>query len=688
MFVLGFYGVGTGDPTALIFGADYNGELCGKGNNTGLKARYMVNPLEILYAANNLGSAVSGAASLMGSYNLRDAKSYCVAECPQTANTAGQVNWFCEPSTATDRAAWVAADYDTYASLSPAEKQSSNEFKGPCYPVLFDTVNTYLTCQYYGEGDDHALAYLNSTNPYSANFNNVYNGAALADFVQTMSNQVDSMLSGPLATVERYIDDFTTGWKVVLVAGAVCPIVLSVAFLLFLRYFTKIFAYTTILLVNVLSIVVTIYLFLKAGVIGSDQITAYTDKVNLNVTAISNYADPAKSNQDVLEVFAYISLFITIVFFIFSLIMLRRIKVAIGVMKVATSAFGKMPHLIFFPIFPALCMVALFAYWLPTMVYLYSSGELKLQSCTMESSRPPQLFCADASNNVTCHCGYSVSWDRNLQGMLAYYLFGFLWGSQWIVAMCSLILACIFVQYYFKGGDYNGVTSSPILAASKKMVWYHTGTAALGSFFVAILQFIRIVVRFVVHRLKKLHKNNPLVKYVGYYVEYCLWYLQKCIEWLNRNAYIMTAIEGTSFCKSAWNALALIVKKITAVAEVNIVGDIMLFLGKLCVSLGSGVIAFLMLDDDNFNYGDEKVSSPLFIVIVVTMFAYLIATIFMSIVELGMDTILFCYCKDCDDHSGTPVNAPPALIDALGVAKKVKKMQAEEAAQRAERAGQ
>jgi choline transporter-like protein 2/4/5 len=106
----------------------------------------------------------------------------------------------------------------------------------------------------------------------------------------------------------------------------------------------------------------------------------------------------------------------------------------------------------------------------------------------------------------------------------------------------------------------------------------------------------------------------------------------------------------------------------------------------LVVCLGSGVIAFGMLDSDTFSYGDEKVSSPLFIVIVVCLFAYLIASVFMSIVELGIDTILLCYCKDTDDNGGTPLNAPPALVKALGMAKKVKAIQAQEAKDRAARA--
>ena len=79
-------------------------------------------------------------------------------------------------------------------------------------------------------------------------------------------------------------------------------------------------------------------------------------------------------------------------------------------------------------------------------------------------------------------------------------------------------------------------------------------------------------------------------------MQYCLWYLQKVIEWLNRNAYIMVAIEGKSFCWSAWEAVSLIFANILTVGAVNVVGDTLLFLGKLSISLVAGFLAFLMLD--------------------------------------------------------------------------------------------
>jgi choline transporter-like protein 2/4/5 len=179
----------------------------------------------------------------------------------------------------------VTDNYDYYQYLSAAQQTSSLEWKGPCYPVLYESVNTFYTCQLFGDGDstekrrrDARAETVGSTTPYVDPFGTGYSSGNLGTYTKLLGDEIDKALSGPLATVERYIDDFTTGWKVVVVAGGACPIVLSIAFLFFLRYFTSVFAYTTLFSVNALAVVVTIYLYLKAGVIGSDQVNAYVSK--------------------------------------------------------------------------------------------------------------------------------------------------------------------------------------------------------------------------------------------------------------------------------------------------------------------------------------------------------------------------------------------------------------------------
>ena len=65
---------------------------------------------------------------------------------------------------------------------------------------------------------------------------------------------------------------------------------------------------------------------------------------------------------------------------------------------------------------------------------------------------------------------------------------------------------------------------------------------------------------------------------------------------------------------------------------------------------------------------DDKTSSPLIPVLLVVLMAYQIASLFMGVVELSIDTILLSYCLDSEENGGRPTNAPPLLQDYIGTA--------------------
>jgi len=81
-------------------------------------------------------------------------------------------------------------------------------------------------------------------------------------------------------------------------------------------------------------------------------------------------------------------------------------------------------------------------------------------------------------------------------------------------------------------------------------------------------------------------------------------------------SHMQIATSGKGFCRAAGKASALIVSNILRVAAVNIIGDLILFLGKVCVSLACALFAFLMLETHKYKSGNSKVSSPLFPVLV------------------------------------------------------------------------
>lgn len=79
---------------------------------------------------------------------------------------------------------------------------------------------------------------------------------------------------------------------------------------------------------------------------------------------------------------------------------------------------------------------------------------------------------------------------------------------------------------------------------------------------------------------------------------------------------LQIAITGETFFSASAIATDLIRNNILRIGKVNVIGDVILFLGKLSMSLASALFAFLMLDTHRYKSSHNKVSSPLFPVLV------------------------------------------------------------------------
>ncbi|RDX61461.1 Choline transporter protein 1, partial [Mucuna pruriens] len=98
-----------------------------------------------------------------------------------------------------------------------------------------------------------------------------------------------------------------------------------------------------------------------------------------------------------------------------------------------------------------------------------------------------------------------------------------------------------------------------------------------------------------IHRKLKVssHGHDSCLGKAAYQSSQC--YLS-CIEWtiksVNRNAYIMAKVSSI--------ATDLITNNILKIGRLKVSGDVILLLGKLCVSLSSALSAFLMLDTHKY----------------------------------------------------------------------------------------
>merc|ERR1712054_284284 len=104
---------------------------------------------------------------------------------------------------------------------------------------------------------------------------------------------------------------------------------------------------------------------------------------------------------------------------------------------------------------------------------------------------------------------------------------------------------------------------------------------------------IRAIVAYLQKKAKK--SGNKLAKIVLCIIQCCMWCVEKTMKFINKNAYIQTAIFGYSFCKAAYKAFWLIARNLLRIAATSIVSGFVLLIGKILVQLGTTTLCYMFL---------------------------------------------------------------------------------------------
>ncbi|XP_034743456.1 choline transporter-like protein 5-A [Etheostoma cragini] len=363
----------------------------------------------------------------------------------------------------------------------------------------------------------------------------------------------------------------------------------------------------------------------------------------------------------------------------------RRVRVAIALLREASKAIGCIMSTLFFPFITFLLVTVCISYWAITAVYLASSGEAVYKvmspdvSChyanstcnpeTFNRSNISQSALCQASQCLFAFYGGETSYHRHLFLLQLYNLLIFLWLLNFSLALEQCTLAGTFASYYWARRKPQDIPSCPLFSSFSRTIRYHTGTLAFGALILSVAQLVRIVLEYLENKLRGI--DNSLSRFIMHCLKCCFWCLEKVIRYMNRNAYIMVAIYGKNFCSSAREAFFLLMRNVVRVAVLDRVTDFLLFLGKVLIAGGVGVVSFFFFtrkipiiqeEEPNLNY----YWVPL---LTVVMGAYLIAHGFFSVYAMCVDTLFLCFCDDLERHdgsSGKPFLMSPELHRILG----------------------
>lgn len=140
--------------------------------------------------------------------------------------------------------------------------------------------------------------------------------------------------------------------------------------------------------------------------------------------------------------------------------------------------------------------------------------------------------------------------------------------------------------------------------------------------------FLLFLLRRTQHSVR--NPQNRVTSFLFDCCQCCLQCFERFLQYLTRNAYILTAMHGDPFCQAGRNAFRLLTNNALRVFAINSVGDFVLVLAKVFVVVATGLIGVELIQ--------KKVGlhHPYVPLILVGIFAYLVAHCFMTVYEVRL----------------------------------------------------
>uniref|UniRef100_A0A8C2IZH2 Choline transporter-like protein n=1 Tax=Cyprinus carpio TaxID=7962 RepID=A0A8C2IZH2_CYPCA len=418
----------------------------------------------------------------------------------------------------------------------------------------------------------------------------------------------------------RIFEDFAKSWQWI-VAGLVIAMVVSVLFLLLLRFTAPVLVW--VLIIGVLAV----------GAFGiwycyNEYMSLASSSLNFSNVGLTTNVQVYLQVRDTWLAFC--------------------------------EALGHMMSTLFYPIVTFVLLLVCVSYWGITALYLATSGAPVYKVVAMNTSQgdcsiiranetcDPEMF--NTTQYPTCPSARCVFinynteglFQRNLFNLQIYNVFAFLWCVNFVIALGHCTLAGAFGSYYWAFSKPADIPTFPLIQSFMRALRYHVGSLAFGALILTLVQMVRIILEYLDHKFK-------VFFFVLVCFLFCSYHGIKLISNF-RSVYLTVASYKLTFTN-----LENIVFMVVVLDKVT---DLLLFFGKLLVVGGVGVLAFFFFSGRIQTPGTTFETAALnyywMPIITVVFGAYLIAHGFFSVYNMGVDTLFLCFLEDLERNDGSP----------------------------------
>ena len=376
---------------------------------------------------------------------------------------------------------------------------------------------------------------------------------------------------------------------------------------------------------------------------------------------------------------------------LFIICLIPNIIQVIKVIGVASRVIWGVPESLFLPFLSWVLLIILFTLWITVAVFLPTTSDLHYRilistnisiedrthvnqageaftytngtSCTipefnvLHSVTDGVLVLKNSTNrNITeptISCQFS---DFNTSSFIIYLelylLFMFLWLANYVIALTQCSLAGGFSIWYFLHHKLKQrvACKCALLRGFLKAFLFHSGSLAMGSLIIAVLQFIEFILVFIIHRLRSYSYRYKFILWILRALVCVTFCVEKFLRYVNRVVYIEIAIYGTGFCTSVCKALKLFVNSPVQFAVKDTLTVFTLFLIRIAIIALSIIIAYFLIVHNspvtNLFYRGRVLTYSLAPLLFVIIICFVISTAFLSVYSMAIDTIFICTLED------------------------------------------
>jgi hypothetical protein len=517
----------------------------------------------------------------------------------------------------------------------------------------------------------------------------------------TSTSVLTEQIAEHMTAVSRVAESLWESRWYILAFGVGLPIVMGMIWVILLRLFAKTIVYCMIVLMGILLIATTLYLFwasdvfpevnefldnttaveMGSGTLGSLGDSASSllgdaaDTANSTLTAIVRLV-PDELDQQIaaasvsgdmktmMQIASWVMLIITLIYIIVICISRRKIVICVTVVKEATKAVKAQPLMMVFPLWMMTAQAALLVFVLFIFAFL-ANAELTVDSFTDPLMRPVESSSySEYMEYYNATAGEGAAYFQSLDATagqvkavtVLYFFFGFLWTSQVLLALNGMIIAGAVCSWYWRVS-----INLPITKAATRTLLSHIGTVCFGSFIIALVKFVRYVLMAIQTQADKVKdkKVGMILKLALCCVSCCLYCLEKTLKYITNFAYIYTAMQGSGFCGSCKDVFKLLLGHMGQMAINMFVQRLLHAIQSWGIPFLSGWVAYEVL-------GILGVGTRMYAVALIFLMSVFFSRMFASVFETTIDCIFVCAFRDEDDYDARVMaQHHPSLKSAL-----------------------